>query len=128
MKAAGIIVSIFVVAFTAHPLMSEILSERMAHMDDTEQSCCGGCADDCCRGAASGAAGDRNDNPCDSGQQSSDQGCADHCTCAANSVVVFNAVHQDQVIICEFFLEELETISNPYQFILPEKIWHPPRA
>lgn len=116
-KFTGIILAFFVVAFTANPLMDELMDEQHQIAELLATDCCGCCAEDCCIDAQEG------NNEC------GDQQCNTSCKCTMHqNLVTFTISLSSELHLFELILDEFDEISIPYRFTLPDSIWQPPKA
>ncbi|SRR6056297_300328 len=125
MKAAGFILSLVVVMFSAQPIMSVLVQEKIAQEmivqeGGTDMSCCEDQPDCCCNPAKDS----EDTRRCDP-----DQDCSEKCQCVTHSQTL-NAISGSsaQLNIFGVYIEAHETLSTPYHLVLPVSIWHPPQS
>ncbi len=120
-KLIGIILAFVVVAFTASPLVNEIIHSQDLHSVVYEMDCCDICADDCVMSTDA-------DKEMDGKKDCGDHDCKSTCKCSIYSPHTFTVYFTPEISLSEVFLDAFDEITLPYRFALPAKIWQPPRA
>ncbi len=120
MKSVSLIMSVFVLLLSAQPMMSALAQEKAVHEQNTDMLCCSD-QTDCC--------GNSDRDADDTRKCDSEQDCTDKCQCVTHSQTVNTiAERSPQYNIFRVYIEAQETLSTPYNLILPVSIWRPPQS
>ena len=116
MKTLGIILSIMLAAYTAQPLLGEMLHHNGVVECTSNEGCCDDHDDACC------------DIPSGHTHDDADHDCSNDCTCAMHGIVVFTTTLSPHIELFETILEKIEPGYVSYQYAFLQSIWHPPKA